>query len=260
MSRSASKASDAPGFGRVGTELTLGFGVAFMILVLLGWLSLQSAAEVRDNTREVSRTVELLGTIDAILGGVTDAETSSRGFVITGGATFLEPYDAARRALPGALAQLHRLLPQDDRLLLSYAGRLDTLVAEKLQFIALVTRTRRERGLRPAAALVQTGRGKETMDSIRHAVADIEIRQRWRLGLGLASLEATEQRLKDLIMLGTAAAGLVALLSLVAVRRELVARQGADLALRHSEQALKRSEEQLLRWVVDRGEPPRQQG
>jgi hypothetical protein len=78
--------------------------------------------------------------------------------------------------------------------------------------------------------------------------------------LGLASLEATEQRLRDLIMLGTAAAGLVALLSLVAVRRELLARQGADLALRHSEQALKRSEEQLLRWVVDRGEPPRQQG
>lgn len=258
MSPSASKASDASGFGRVGTALTVGFGVAFVILVLLGWLSLQSADEARANAREVSRTFELLGSIDAILGGVTDAETASRGFVITGGAAFLQPYDSAQRTLPGALAQLHRLLPNDDRLLLSYAGRLDSLVAEKLQFIALVTGTRRARGLRPAAALVQTGRGKETMDSIRHAVAEIEARQRWRLGLGIAALEATEQRLKVLIMLGTAAAGLIALLSLLAVRRELLARQRAELALRHGEQALRRSEEQLLRWVVGRGEPPRQ--
>lgn len=252
-----SKASETPRFGRVGTALTVGFGVAFVVLGLLGWLALQSAAEARDNAREVSRTFELLGTIDAILGGVTDAETSSRGFVITGGTTFLEPYDSAQRTLPREMAQLHHLLPNDDLLLLSYAGRLDTLVAEKLQFISLVTGTRRERGLRPAAALVQSGRGKEKMDSIRHAVADIEARQRWRLGLGIASLEATQQRLKVLIMLGTVAAGLVALLALVAVRRELLARQRAELALRHSEQALKRSEEQLLRWVVGRGDAPR---
>jgi CHASE3 domain sensor protein len=180
--------------------------------------------------------------------------------VITGGATFLEPYDSARATLPGELAAMHRLLRNDDPLLQIYAARLDSLVAEKLRFISLVTEARRQRGLAPAAALVQTGRGKETMDSIRQAVAAIETRQRWRLGLSVASLAATEARLRLLIILGTTAAGLVALLSLVAIRRELMARQDAELALRHSEQALKRSEEQLLRWVTGRGEPPRQQG
>jgi predicted cobalt transporter CbtA len=112
--------------------------------------------------------------------------------------------------------------------------------------------------LGPAAALVQTQRGKETMDSIRRTVAEIETRQRGLLGAGVAALEQTEQRLKQGIELGTAAAVLIVLLSMLAIRRELLARQRAEVALRRSEQALKKSEEQLLQWVVGRRESPRQ--
>jgi hypothetical protein len=72
MSSFGSNAIEArpAGFGRVRVPLTVGFGVAFVILGLLGWLALQSADEARANAREVERTFELLGITDAILGRV----------------------------------------------------------------------------------------------------------------------------------------------------------------------------------------------
>lgn len=240
--------------------MMVGFGLALMVLLLLGGLSVQSANETVGNAREVARTFELLGTLDGILERVTDAETGSRGFVITGSDSFLEPYDSAVRTLPRELAQLTTLLGSRDATQRQSAVHLDSLVRAKLAFIELVTGRRRQGGLRPAAALVQTRRGKETMDSIRQTVARIEARQRASLGESVASLLATERQLKLVIMLGTAAATLVVLFSMLAIRKQLSARQRAELALRRSEHALKQSEEQLLQWVVGRREPPSRQG
>jgi len=244
------------GTGQVQTALIVGLGVALAILLLLGWLSLQDAEETLANAQEVGRSFQLLGSLDAVLGRVTDAETASRGFVITGSAGFLDPYHAAVAALPAELTHLDSLLEAADPLQRRFGVELDSLIADKLRFIALVTGTRRNAGLRPAASLVSTQRGKEAMDSIRRSVAQIETRQRARLAAGELALETTEQRLKLIIVLGTAAALAVAVMSTLALRRELSNRVRAELALRHSEEALKRSEEQLLKWVVDRREPP----
>lgn len=262
MTSPAADASQRPpaSFGQVQTVLTVGFGLALITLLLLGWLSLQSARATLGNAREVTHTFELLGTLGTILAKVTDAETGSRGFVITGNDGFLEPYDSAVRILPGELTRLHGLLGTDDPQQRTHAARLDSLVAAKLSFIRLVTETRRDRGLLAASALVQTRRGKETMDGIRRTVAAIEAAQRGRLGADVASLQDTEQGLELAIILGTVAATLVAVLSMLAIRRELAARQRAELALRRSEQALRKSEDQLLQWVVGRRESPPREG
>jgi PAS domain-containing protein len=70
-----------------------------------------------------NKTIELdahLAYADAIIGSLRyvmslakDAETGQRGFIITGEAAYLEPYDRAGRQIQQALARVERLTAED---------------------------------------------------------------------------------------------------------------------------------------------------
>ena len=54
-------------------------------------------------------TEQVLARIEAVLARSVEAETGTRGFLLTGDRHFLEPFDEAERALPGQLDDLATL-------------------------------------------------------------------------------------------------------------------------------------------------------
>src|SRR4051812_15911128 len=74
-------------------------GAAFLVLLL-------AVDDLRDTTRLSRHSQEVLATANQLERLVVDLETGQRGFLITGQERFLQPWEAARSAIPGAREHL----------------------------------------------------------------------------------------------------------------------------------------------------------
>ena len=138
----------------------------FWALLVVAFLFLSSTLDARIKTTErASQTRAQLAAVAQVLQHVVDLETGLRGYVITGELAFLEPYNAARVALPRELAVLER----DGNA--QGLDRIRTLIDRWQAEVAAPELLARQDSAAAAAALVKTGRGKKILDSIRAEVA-----------------------------------------------------------------------------------------
>ncbi len=106
-------------------------------------------------------------TLDETLSLLTDAETATRGFILTRDASYLEPYHHAKQQLPQVLQETRREIgPEQYR-------RLSDLVDQRIT--VLTTAVNKYQG-DPGAAVTVTGsgRGKALMDQIRTMVSGLQ--------------------------------------------------------------------------------------
>ena len=76
-------------------KLSVGFGLAMVIMVAFGWMSYRSTARFMEDSSWVAHTHEVLKELAQVLSEMKDAETGQRGYLITGEERYLEPYDEA---------------------------------------------------------------------------------------------------------------------------------------------------------------------
>jgi signal transduction histidine kinase len=138
--------------------LALVVGAAFAVLLI-------SVADLRSQQRQAARSEQVLVTANRLERLVVDLETGVRGFVITGQASFLQPWQAAQAALPGVSGNLERLTAggvQQQR-----AQSLARAAASYVRdySVPLVAAARRD----PAAArsVAATAEGKRRVDAMR---------------------------------------------------------------------------------------------
>ncbi len=99
---------------RIVTHLNRRFVPVILIGAILfvtanAWMALRSVRALEDSQQWVSHTHEVIAQIELVLGSARDAETGSRGYILTGQQRFLEPYNAAQQKLPMQLARLQQL-------------------------------------------------------------------------------------------------------------------------------------------------------
>jgi CHASE3 domain sensor protein len=75
-----------------------------------GYLSYRYNILLRENRDLVVHTYQVISAIDGLLIRLEDAETGQRGYIITGDASYLAPYERTSVDLPNALAALDRLV------------------------------------------------------------------------------------------------------------------------------------------------------
>ncbi len=214
-----------------------------LILVLAVLLIVCSAAyafialkELVDASDDVEHAQTVLVQIADLNAALVDAETGERGFVATGEARFLLPYEAALAALPERLATLRRTLGAEPAQTL----RLNRLQAQIDLHLAGLARgiAARRAGSDPGEDLAKLGAGKTVMDEIRLILGEMRAEEQARYGerTGTASLHA----LRAQIVLVTATlASLVTLLIVFSlVRREARQRREAELSLQATNAAL----------------------
>ena len=84
----------------------------------------------------MSHTLEVRTTGYRLLTLIQDAETGERGFLLTGNADYLKPYDLGRSKAPKALDELHDLVA-DNEMQVAALKPLATAVQGKLDDLAL---------------------------------------------------------------------------------------------------------------------------
>jgi len=154
--------------------------VALLVVALVidAGLALHNIREVAVSLQWVSHTNEVLARLEAVLSTLKDAETGQRGYLLTGEASYLEPYREAVDRLPGQIAGL-RQLTLDNPAQTARVLRLDELASQRM---AILKRgldlagldPDRGRGLSSGRQTVLTGEGKQVMDRVRAEVDEME--------------------------------------------------------------------------------------
>jgi PAS domain S-box-containing protein len=156
--------------------LVAGFIALIAVLITARIVANVNIQAVYDNSAAVAHTDAVKAALQQLLATLIDAETGERGFIITGDATYLEPYDRALAAVASDLAQV-RTLTADNRDQQTDLDRLASLTQMKLDELAEAIRQRRESGPAAAQAVVATNVGKRTMDQMRAIISQMDGRE-----------------------------------------------------------------------------------
>ena len=192
--------------------LLVGFAAVIIILVAARVINTLNLRNVYSAGAAVAHTHAVKDALQHILTTALDAETGERGFIITGAASYLEPYERARTSIDAAIAQA-RALTADNREQQTDLDRLSAAANVKLGELAEAIRQRRESGLAAAQAVVATNVGKRTMDGLRAIVARMGVREDAQLSVRTAQ---AEQSYRSGLITGFSTTGF-ALLAVVAL-------------------------------------------
>jgi len=165
-----------------------------------GYLSYRYNILLRENRDLVVHTYQVINAIDGLLIRLEDAETGQRGYIITGDASYLAPYERTSVDLPNALAALDRLVvdnhPQVSRVTLLRAA-----VTAKIDELG-TTILLRNKGFDAARSAVITNDGKRTMDEIRAIVGAMTAEEKRLLDNRTADAAKAERLIVGVAFLG----------------------------------------------------------
>ena len=168
---------------------------------------------------------------ERLLSALEDAETGQRGFVITGDGRYLDPYESARSRLQGEIDRLREL--KNATVPIRELDAIQALVRTKLDELGETIALRRSGGFEAAAARLQQGAGKETMDDLRKRVSAVRDQQEALIQREGRQIEAATE-LRTLVFL---LCGLMNLLFIVwayrRIRMALDEREAANAAKDH---------------------------
>ena len=153
-------------------KITLGFLVAFALLSTIPMFVFENRGRLLDDSHWVTHTQEVITALESTMQAVSDAESGSRGFVITGRDEYLEHYSSATDNVRSRLASLWTLTAdngsQQQRL-----EKLKPLIRTRLAKMQEAIDRRRTGGFQAAAAQVATDAGRVVMNDIRKLVAEM---------------------------------------------------------------------------------------
>jgi methyl-accepting chemotaxis protein len=156
----------------IGKKIGSGFGLALVMLTVVGAVSYDSTTKLIASAGWVQHTHEVLNGLDDVLSAFKDAETGQRGYVITGEARYLEPYQGARDVVDQKLKRL-RELTSDNPIQQKRLTAIEPPASSKFAELQETIDLRRTKGFAAAEQVVVTDRGKNAMDSIRKLVGEM---------------------------------------------------------------------------------------
>ncbi|MES0118439.1 CHASE3 domain-containing protein [Mesorhizobium sp. C277A] len=212
--------------------------IGFAVLALIVGTRAVLVETQRANREAAREAVEYQELLSGLLAMAQEAETSQRGYLLTGEKSYLQPYRQAVDAIPGQLARIDGMTAPDDELVQQINHVKDALSqnqAELAETIALYDRGDAAKALE----LVRSGQGKAAMDQIRASMDTIR-----RIGgAAIAARDSHTDRVENWLRIGSIAA-LLAIFLLGAYTVRLSRRRFRAVAI---------AQEELMRKNIELG-------
>ena len=146
--------------------LMAGFMVAALATMVIAMVNYQ-AAETRTNAVEaMDRTTASMRQLNLLSGSLKDAETGQRGYLLTGDASYLQPYEQALTAITREMAAL-KSATSADAAQTALVVQLDDVARQKLKELEKTIALRKAGDADGALALIRTDVGRNLMDRLR---------------------------------------------------------------------------------------------
>lgn len=156
-----------------GKKVGAGFALSGVILVLIAMVGFRTSESLIENDRWVEHTHEVRSSLSELGARLLEIEGSTRGFVISGEDSFLDPYRAALAASHGLFAQL-RSLTADNATQQRRLDALSPLIDERLAHAKRSIELRGSGGAEAASSFITAGQGKQLSDRIRSVIAELD--------------------------------------------------------------------------------------
>ena len=230
-----------------------------LLVAIVGIVATNRTTRIVSSRLDFRRSRAVANAADRLVTFVVDAESSQRGFLLTSDTEYLRPYRRAVDSLPVALAHLRAAV---DTAKPTAATRLavDSLAYFANARMSLIEQTIHllsESSPAAAVALVKTNRGRDAMRATRRIAATIRNQEAVRLASSSADLTRYTNEVTWVVILGTGAAFLIALLVNVLLVRDAALqariageRDEALAALRASNEELQSTSEELHEQTV----------
>src|SRR5271170_2202083 len=223
------------------------------ILLCIGWVSFQSTVRDEEDRTWVTHTHLVIETTERILIDITQAETSQRGYLLTGEDKYLRPYIIALSHVHRDLEEF-RDLTSDNLRQQDAVRKLEPLIAARIVRLRKRMAIRGRPGSVAAADAVGTGDdGEELMDEIRERTGRMQQTEEQLLILRVEAATAATREVKAIIIFGNAVAISILLVAGFVIHRETGRRNLAEQELKHA-QDLKHINERLERSTVELSE------
>ena len=209
--RSANGAVPFWSLATIGRKLTVVFVGVSLVFGTVCIVAYRSVEQLAVNSARVEHTYQVLGELDALRSSLKDAETGQRGYLITGEAAYLSPYQQALSDLSSEQDHV-RDLTADNQHQQQRLDQLAPLVQAKLAELQQTIDLRRTQGFAAARQVVLTDRGKAVMDQIRTLTQAMGDEESGLLGKRRSATAGAKSQTEHTIMIGFALllAGLVA--------------------------------------------------
>ncbi|MBF6591992.1 MAG: CHASE3 domain-containing protein [Ktedonobacterales bacterium] len=168
--------------------LALLFSVFVLVLLANSGIAYLSAQAHTSTDDRIAHTELVLGDLAAIANNLDNAETGQRGYILTGIASYLDPYNTSRANIGARLDQLTTDLGASPAQQAALA-RLSSLVTEKYTEMQQTIDLRQNNQTQQAQQIILSGQGKQEMDDIRGLLATM--RSREEASLRVAEVEAS---------------------------------------------------------------------
>lgn len=221
------------------SRLIAGVVTALAMMALIGVLTLRTITRSREDIRWVMHSHLVLEALDALNTNLADAETGQRGFIITGEAPYLLPYNDALDHVQENAKSL-RELTSDNPVQQRNVDRLEPIVAIKLAELQDRIDVRRRTGLQAAAEAVRQGSGRLHMDEIRAVIGDMKQEERRLLANRSREASASSSRAGIVIVIGNILALFFLLLAGAVIFQEMGQRRRAEDEVRNLNADLER--------------------
>jgi signal transduction histidine kinase len=215
----------------VAAGLLLAGCVAFIATAYGEYRSLGELTRLENVRAHALSTQALISRLNHLL---VDLETGQRGFLITGDASFLEPYDHGLRELDPRYGELKAALQASGDAQEAAIARLDRLIADRRVQLAQNVDSRWKRGEAAIRNVQAWVAGKQLMDEIRGELDRLDALQQQRINDIEIEVRDQQEQTALLAQILPVVGGALVAAALVALWLERQRRDEAERALRDS--------------------------
>jgi PAS domain S-box-containing protein len=204
-----------------------GFLMVVALFLANAGISYWNTRRVVADEQWVLRARQVIETLDELRATASEAEASQRGFVITGGATYLDTYETAAGEIRNQLDELYQLTadnpPQQQRI-----EALKTPVERRLDRLQENLDIRRDQGFEAARDIVAAEEGRLLMSDVKDRVNELKDTEKSVLATRVADARASLRTKLVTNVIGTLLGIAVTVFALLLFRRTLLQRQRSE--------------------------------
>nr|WP_284694601.1 response regulator [Geomonas sp. Red32] len=205
---------------------------------------------LQDSDYWVTHTYAVIAEVNQLGAALTDAETSQRGYLITGNSAYLEPYRKALSTVRDKRSLL-RTLTKDNSNQQMRLDMMDPMIERKVAQLDQTVEARKSKGLQAVAPMVMTHLSDNLMTSIRAMISQMEVEEEQLLRERAARKQAEMLNTMHVMEAGGLVATVILLAIFALMRREVVQRTRAEVDLLERNAELQESQERVRaqNWI-----------
>ncbi|WP_413667597.1 PAS domain S-box protein [Mucilaginibacter sp. Mucisp86] len=222
-------------------NLQLGYGASVLILLIVGTVSYNTINNLLNSNKAVGHSTLVIQKLEQSISLMKDAETGQRGFLLTGKASFLGPYNGAYLKAQGLITEVSTLTADNPRQQANLAA-IRTILTRRMAILKdLVSKKQQKQ----AISTVNLEEGKSAMDALRLAVDRAENTERKLLNERAAVLERYTHIAPAAIITALSIAIVITLLSYFNIMRDVHTKDSLQRELQLKEQETAAFNEEL---------------